>query len=134
MPVIYMKKTLWIYIIVVVVVIAGLVWLAKRPKAPGALDAFASCITDSGTKFYGAFWCPHCAAQKKEFGSSVDLLPYIECSNPDGNSQNATCNAAGIKSYPTWVFPTATGTATTTGEQPLASLAQATGCTLPAGY
>lgn len=115
-----------------VVVFAGLVvWLIVTPGKAGKLDAFATCIKDSGTKFYGAFWCPHCRNQKALFGSSVKLLPYIECSNPDGQSQNQLCNSVGIQSYPTWVFPTATSTATTTGEISLEDLAKRTQCSLP---
>jgi hypothetical protein len=94
----------------------------------GKYDAFAQCIKDSGATFYGAFWCPHCAAQKALFGDSVKLLPYHECSTPDGNSQLADCTAAGVKQYPTWVFA---DHSTSTGEVPLATLAEKTGCTLP---
>lgn len=94
----------------------------------GKYTAFATCIKDSGTIFYGAWWCPHCAAQKALFGDAVKLLPYVECSTPDGNGQLAVCTAAGVKSYPTWVFP---DHSTSTGEVPLATLAEKTSCTLP---
>ena len=120
-------------------VFGGIVWLIVTPGKPGKLDAFAKCIKDSGAKFYGAFWCPHCAAQKARFGKSADYLPYIECSNPDGQSQNQTCTDIGITTYPTWYFPTTTSpTATTTaydvikGEQELVDLANRTSCPLPA--
>lgn len=126
-----MKNTIWIYIIVIIIAIGGIWYVASRPSGPGPLDAFATCIKDSGTKFYGAFWCPHCAATKKMFGSSADLLPYIECSNPDGQSQNQTCNDAKIESYPTWEFKDGSRI---TGEQTLQTLAEKTNCTLPAGY
>ena len=122
-----MNKTV-IWIIVFVLFVGGVVWLVRTPGKPGKLDAFATCIKDSGALFYGAFWCPHCAAQKALFGSSAKYLPYVECSNPDGNSQNQICNAAGITGYPTWKF--ASG-ATTTGEQTLADLAAKTNCPLP---
>lgn len=93
-----------------------------------ANDAFATCIADSGATFYGAFWCPHCSDQKKEFGDSKDLLPYVEC---DPNGQNANpqaCQAAGVEQYPTWVF--ADGTKVS-GLQSFDELSKATSCPLP---
>src|SRR5437868_5973494 len=69
------------------------------------LSGFAMCLKDKGTIFYGAYWCPHCAATKKMFGSAAHYLPYHECSTADGQGQNQECNAAGVTGYPTWVFP-----------------------------
>jgi len=126
-----MKKTIWIYIIVVLIAVGGIYYVSKAPRGPAPLDAFASCIKDSGATFYGAFWCPHCQATKKMFGDSVDLLPYVECSTPDGQSQDQACNDAKIESYPTWQFKDGSRI---TGEQSLSTLAQKTGCTLPAGF
>ncbi len=110
------------------------VFVPQTATAPGSVPAgkytaFADCITQSGSKFFGAFWCPHCAAQKALFGDAVKNLPYIECSNPDGQSQTQVCKDNGVSSYPTWVFP---DHSTTTGEVPLATLAAKTSCTLPA--
>lgn len=124
-----MNKFLWI--IIGILGVGLIVWLIFTPGRAGKLDAFATCIKDSGATFYGAFWCPHCRNQKAEFGSSAHLLPYVECSNPDGQSQNQLCNSVGIQGYPTWVFKTATSTATTTGEISLNDLAKRTSCQLP---
>jgi hypothetical protein len=95
---------------------------------PGQYDEFAQCIADSGATFWGAFWCPHCAEQKKLFGSSVQYLPYHECSLPNGQGQNEDCNAAGIKGYPTWDFANGERIARVLTLQ---ELADQTGCTLP---
>ncbi len=84
----------------VVLILSGMVWYATRP---GQYDTFANCIKDSGAKFYGAWWCPHCSDQKALFGKSAKHLPYIECSNAD-KSQNALCDEAKITNYPTWEF------------------------------
>ena len=117
-----------IWILVLVLLIAGVVWLIRTPDKPGKLDAFATCIAESGATFYGAFWCPHCQNQKAMFGTSARLLPYVECSTPDGNSQLPVCNDAGVKGYPTWEF--ADGSRES-GEVSLERLAEKTSCTLP---
>lgn len=124
------NKTTWTWIIILVLFVGFVFWLIRTPgrQVASKYDAFATCLTDKGAKFYGAFWCPHCQKQKAMFGSALKLLPYIECSNPDGQTQNETCNAIGIKSYPTWIF--ANGS-TTTGEQSFDDLAKATSCVLP---
>lgn len=96
--------------------------------SPGKYDSFAMCLKDKGAVFYGAFWCPHCIATKKLFGSSQKLLNYVECSTPDGNSQTQACIDKGVKSYPTWEF--ADGSRLT-GEIPLAQLGEKTSCALP---
>lgn len=98
--------------------------------APGTYDAFATCLKDKGATFYGAFWCPHCQAEKKLFGSSVHLLPYVECSTPDASGQTQICIDKKIQSYPTWEF--ADGSRLT-GEIPLQQLADKTSCILPGG-
>ncbi len=120
------KKVTWI--LIALLFIGLVVWLIRTPGKPGRLDVFASCIKDSGALFYGAFWCPHCQNQKSMFGSSAKLLPYIECSTPDGNSQLPVCTTAGIQGYPTWKFPDGT---IKTGEVPLADLSTLTNCPLP---
>jgi hypothetical protein len=97
---------------------------------PGKYDEFATCLGEKGATFYGAFWCPHCQAEKKLFGSSAKLLPYVECSTADGSGQTQVCIDKEIKSYPTWEF--ADGSRLT-GEIPLAQLAEKTACQLPDG-
>lgn len=89
---------------------------------------FTQCLADKGALFYGAFWCPHCQAQKKLFGDAQKLLPYVECSTPDGNGQTQICKDKGINSYPTWVFSDGSKVE---GEQSLAKLGEKTGCTPP---
>lgn len=117
--------TSWIVTVAaVVLVIGGIVWYSGRP---GKYDTFASCIAESGTKFYGAFWCPHCQEQKALFGKSAKNLPYVECSNPSGQGQTQACMDAGIQSYPTWEFPDGSRK---TGKVSLANLAVLTQCEL----
>ncbi len=118
-------------IVVLAIVAGGLVFFgSSQNPASGSnkLDSFAQCIKDSGAIFYGAFWCPHCQAQKKLFGASAKLLPYVECSTPDGNGQLDQCKTKDVKSYPTWDFPDGTRL---NGEQQLSVLAEKTQCALP---
>ena len=121
------KLGIWVLIIVLVVV--GLVWLIKTPGRSGKLDVFASCIKESGATYYGAFWCPNCKNQEALFGRSAGLLPRVECSTPDGRGQLQVCQDAGIKAYPTWEFANRTRKS---GTLSLEYLSEATGCPLPA--
>ncbi len=125
-----MKKI--IYIIISLLAIGGIVWLIMTPGKPGKYDDFAKCIKDKGVQFYGAFWCPHCQAQKAMFGKSAQYLPYTECSTPDGQGQLQVCKDHGITTYPTWFFPTGSTTPEiVTGEIELVDLAERTSCVLP---
>ncbi len=130
-----MNNNAKIFILILVVLFLGLLGTVflrggTAPAGPGLLDSFATCLKAKGATFYGAFWCPHCQAQKKLFGSSVKLLPYVECSTADGSGQTQVCIDKKIASYPTWEFA---DMSRLTGEIPLAQLAEKTSCTLPAG-
>ena len=70
-----MDKKIGIGIAVLIVVVIGVVVLL--PKGSTKYDGVAQCLTEKGVKFYGAFWCPHCQNQKKMFGRSARLLPYV---------------------------------------------------------
>ena len=100
----------------------------NRSPEPGKYDAFATCLKDKGAVFYGAFWCAHCQSQKKLFGSSQKLLPYVECSSADGQGQTQECIDKKITSYPTWEFVDGSRL---NGEIPLQQLADKTSCFLP---
>ena len=124
-----MKKGVLIFwLVVLALIIAGVGTSLTLNSGPGKLDGFAQCIKDSGTIYYGAFWCPHCQATNKMFGKSKALLPYVECSTPDGQSQTQICKDKGINGYPTWVFPDGS---VLTGERTLQELADKTACQLP---
>lgn len=123
---------------IALVVVAGMFFLQKTEAgtpsenivdySDSVLAEFATCITDSGAKFYGAFWCSHCHNQKQAFGNAMNFLPYVECSTLDKKSQTEACKEAGITSYPTWVFGDGT---ILTGELPFDILEENTGCTAP---
>lgn len=124
-----MNKTTLITISIVVVVILGIAFaFSKSSQKPGEYDQFAQCLGEKGATFYGTFWCPHCQNQKKLFGKSAKLLPYVECSTPDGKGQLEICQEAEIEGYPTWEFADKTRLS---GEISLEELSEKTGCVLP---
>lgn len=120
-------KTLYTTVAVaaLVLIVAGVVWYQVTP---GKYDTFAQCLGEQGATFYGAFWCPHCQEQKSLFGKSDGLLPYVECSTPDGQGQLPVCVDAGIQGYPTWEFSDGERVS---GVVSLQALASKTGCELP---
>ncbi len=102
------------------------------PAGPGKYDTFATCLKDKGATFYGAFWCPHCQAQKKLFGSSAKLLSYVECSTADGSGQNQICKDKNISGYPTWELADGTRLPVeNSAGVTLETLAAKTSCELP---
>jgi glutaredoxin len=89
----------------------------------------ANHLRQSGAYMYGAYWCPHCAAQKDLFGVAANQIPYIECDPQGENSQAALCQAKGIQGYPTWEI----NGERYVGVQPLGKLAELSGFEPPAG-
>jgi thiol-disulfide isomerase/thioredoxin len=115
--------------LIVALLIGGFWWYQNHSgNQPENLDAFTQCLKDEGAVFYGAFWCPHCQNQKALFGESAELLPYTECSTPDGQGRLPVCEEKKIEGYPTWIFSDDTRKS---GEVPLEELAVKTGCLLP---
>lgn len=91
------------------------------------LAEFAQCLTDRGVKMYGAVWCSHCAAQKKEFGTAWKNINYIECDANTNKESAIVCVEQKIEGFPTWEF--ADGERLM-GEQSFEDLAAKTGCEL----
>lgn len=118
----------WLVLAGVVVVAAWGAYDYFYYRKVSTLDGFAHCLTDKGTKMYGAWWCPHCADQKEMFGYAFQYVNYTECSPEGQRTLNETCTKAGIKGYPTWQF--ADGSRVE-GPQPLSVLSEKTGCKLP---
>lgn len=119
------KIVLFGAIAAIIIFVAFGIWNRTQP---GAYDAFAQCLDESGAIFYGTHWCPYCQEQKAMFGRSERLLPYRECATASGRGQTAECDEAEVMSYPTWVF--ANGERLT-GVRQFDELAEQTGCELP---
>ncbi|MEK6900426.1 MAG: hypothetical protein AABX05_04855 [Nanoarchaeota archaeon] len=99
-----MNKRYYWYIGLAVAVLGIILISNFMNSGPGKYDGLAQCLADKKVTFYGAFWCSHCAEQKQLFGKSAKLLPYVECSTPDGKGQTPLCIAKKIEGYPTWEF------------------------------
>lgn len=81
------------------------VWSSSSGPEDPTVRALAEHLTETGAKFYGASWCPHCEEQKELFGASAHRLPYVECSPAGRRGPQATiCNVKGIDTYPTWII------------------------------
>jgi hypothetical protein len=121
----------WIWIALVLVAL-GAAWGGYDYYSythVSTLDGFAKCVTSKDARMYGAWWCPHCADQKEEFGYAFQYVSYVECGEENKpQSENARCKDAGIKNFPTWQF--ADGSRVE-GVLPLMQLSQKTGCKLP---
>jgi hypothetical protein len=110
--------------------VAAALALANPAPVPARADldlaGLARCIDESGAVFYGAHWCPFCRKQKEHFDGYAHLLPYVECyDGAKSDGMNRVCRKAGIKSFPTWVYPDGR---TETGAKTPSALAAKTGC------
>ena len=123
------SKTKKVILYVVVAALFVGAYLAGRYYKNHKYDSFARCLATRNARMYGLYWCPHCADQKHEFGSSFHYVPYIECaSENDPHELTPACKAAGVKLFPSWQFgadPPKEGVLT------LQELSQKTGCSLP---
>lgn len=120
------KATLFITLLATTLFIAGCTPPGDTtPPGPGKYAAIAQCLTQKGVKFYGAYWCPHCADQKKIFGSDMQYVAYVECDPNGKNAKPDECQKAGVEKYPTWFFP---GQGIITGVQDPVDLAAKANC------
>ena len=121
------KNSIFLYVIAALL-LAG-AYLAGRYYKNHRYDSFAKCIATKNARMYGLYWCPHCADQKREFGSSFHYVPYVECaSENDPHELTAACKAAGVKLFPSWQFGS---DPPKEGVLSLLELSQKTGCSLP---
>jgi hypothetical protein len=118
------KKLIWGGVLVLGALAYGAWWYYANHR----YDDFAKCLSSKQVKMYGAYWCPHCAEQKEEFGGSFRYINYVECAIKDSREMTPACKAAGVQHYPTWQFAPNT---LVEGKFPLQELSDKTGCSLP---
>lgn len=97
--------------------------VATGPLSPKA--ALAQCLAAKGVRLYGTWWCGPCHMQERLFGDGADRLDETSCSAPGSYDELPVCTAAGVTSYPTWVFPDGSRL---TGVQSLDDLADRAHC------
>lgn len=125
------NSTTMMYIAAGLVAFGLIVFVAIGASTPSPYDGFAQCLTDSGAKMYGSWWCPHCANQKKMFEGAFDQVAYVECSLNGSREFNApVCLEKGIGDgygVPLWEFA---DDALLSGERTLQELSEVSGCPL----
>ncbi len=82
----------------------GIGWEIKSTSGAAEIE-LAKHLTQTGTKMYSAYWCPHCYEQKQLFGKEAwEQVTNIECvADAKKNPQPELCTKAGIKGFPTWI-------------------------------
>lgn len=113
---------------VVVLALFALAYLAGRYYKNHKYDSFAKCLASKQAKMYGLYWCPHCADQKRMFGTSFHYVPYVECAIRGSKEMAPECKTAGVKLFPSWEFGTEPPKE---GVMSLEELSQKSGCSLP---
>src|SRR5438132_14374598 len=73
------RRVITVLLVVAAFALAAYLGFRKRARR---LDAFAQCLSAKQAKMYGAYWCPHCAAQKEICGRSFRDISYAECGRP----------------------------------------------------
>lgn len=116
-----------LFAVIMLAIIVGMRVIEGAAATSQKYDGVAQCIADKGAKFYGAFWCPRCQAQKRKFGGAAKYLPYVECSTADGKGITQVCVDNNATKWPTWVF--ADGSRLN-GAQSVSALAEKTQCSL----
>ncbi|MEK7110888.1 MAG: hypothetical protein AAB867_03475 [Patescibacteria group bacterium] len=120
------KKLIFAFGLLFIAVVALLFFIIFPSWRYGesALNGFAQCLADKKITMYGASWCSHCQNEKRAFGDAFRFVPYVECAaDPD------RCIRAGVKSFPTWIFPDGKNLI---GEQGIERLSRESGCPLSA--
>jgi hypothetical protein len=116
-------KIIFAILILTVVLILIFEFIIQKPRYDtGALDGFAQCLAQKSATMYGAYWCSVCKEEKKAFNNSFRFVPYVECT-----AEPQKCLDAGIKGYPTWIFPDGRKFE---GLQGVERLSQESGCSL----
>jgi hypothetical protein len=118
------ERLIWIGIAVVLILSYAAFWYHNNHR----YDEFAKCLTSKQAKMYGAYWCPHCADQKEEFGASFRYVNYVECAIKGSSAMTPACKAAGVQHFPSWQFGQGP---LVEAVFPLQELSDKTGCSLP---
>ena len=97
------KYLIAIIVVLLIAAAAGVYFLFFAPKenpvTVSKLTEFAKCLSKNQVVMYGAYWCPHCQQQKKDFGDAFKYVKYVECTENE-----KLCLSKKVDGYPTWTF------------------------------
>jgi hypothetical protein len=110
-----MKKTTWITLTIVVLVIALAIFILNKP-APMTDASVAKCIGENSV-LYVQLGCHACETQEEMFGGNYDKLNVIDCF-----FERDKCG--GIEATPTWKI----NGKNIRGVQSIEELQELTGC------
>ena len=113
--------------LIVILVLVSVIFLVTAGCSRSPSPSFAQCLTEKDVTMFGAYWCSHCATQKKLFGNSWQYINYVECSLPNKAGTTEICLQEKIETFPTWEFADQTRFE---GVLPLEQLSERTGCLL----
>ena len=119
-------KKILLYAVIVLLFIAA--FAMGRYYKNHKYDSFAKCLASKQAKMYGLYWCPHCADQKRMFGTSFEYVPYVECAIRGSRELAPECKTAGVKLFPSWQFGS---DPPKEGVLSLEELSHKSGCSLP---
>jgi hypothetical protein len=124
-----LKKTI---LLLFLVFLTACTTAAPEILGPGQHDAFAQCLYASGVRMYGSYTCSVCQRERDLFGNSIQYIQEIECHPRGENPQTDLCLQKNIQKTPTWTLEQeGIEVQRLTGYQPLETLAELSGCTLP---
>lgn len=66
-------------------------------------SALTQCLSEKNVVFYGAYWCPACAKQKKILGPAFAQVKEIECDPRAEGAETELCVSRDIIKTPTWI-------------------------------
>ncbi len=121
-----MEKKYSISLLIIISVLTVFAFTScKSEPVDGQYAKVAQCLSEKGVKFYGAYWCGHCANQKELFGDDFKYVDSYECDARGKEANPEACAEAGIQAYPSWFFP---GQGVITGTRPIEELAKKANC------
>lgn len=123
-------KPNWTVISIIGALVALVIFGVALSNSTPDNSSLARCLSENGATMYGAYWCPHCADQKKLIGKEgFKEINYVECAvggPKDVPANPKLCEEKQVSTYPTWIFSDGTKM---TGTLTLDALAKKAGCT-----
>lgn len=104
---------------------------AEKTPEDLKMEAWVSCLKESGMKMYGQYTCSVCERQRKVIGPAFELLGEIECHPRGENPQTQLCLEMDIEKTPTWMLERdGEVIEKLAGFQTLETLSEVSGCSL----